>query len=125
MDFVSHRGITLILFGRFAIKHISLFDVYLFVTFHSMFFKKSPLIKKCFSDLNVYEVVKSPGLVVQLKLKCLLIKLTHGDLSKQRKFKFNCLLEDIKPPGGGGLNSTLLVPNLRPRFCCCRSTRNV
>ena len=61
-----------------------------------MAFKKSPLIKKCFSDLNVYKVVKSPGLVVQLKLKCLLMKLTHDDLSKPRKFKFNCLLEDIK-----------------------------
>ena len=38
---------------------------------------KSPLLKKCFSDLNLYEAVKSSGLVVQLKLKRLLMKPTH------------------------------------------------
>ena len=27
--------------------------------------------------------------------------------------------------GGGGLKCILLVPNLRPRFCCCWSIRNV
>ena len=36
IDFVSHRGITLILFGRSTIQPICLFDVYLFVPFHSM-----------------------------------------------------------------------------------------
>ena len=41
---------------------------------------KSPLLKKCFNDLNLYEAVKSPGLVVQLKLKCLLMKTTHYDI---------------------------------------------
>ena len=30
---------------------------------------KSPLLKKCFSDLKLYKPVKSSGLVVQLKLK--------------------------------------------------------
>ena len=33
--------------------------------------KKSSLLKKCFSDLNLYEAIKSSGSVVQLKLKCL------------------------------------------------------
>ena len=36
MDLISHRGITLILFGRSAIQYVSLFEVYLFVPFHSM-----------------------------------------------------------------------------------------
>ena len=40
----------------------------------------SESVKKCFSDLNLYEVVKSPGLVVELKLNCLLMKPTHGDI---------------------------------------------
>ena len=30
---------------------------------------KSPLLKKCFSDLNLYEAIEPPGLVVQIKLK--------------------------------------------------------
>ena len=34
MDLVSHRGITLILFGRPAIQLVCLFDVYLFVPCH-------------------------------------------------------------------------------------------
>ena len=36
MDLVSHRGITLILFGRPAVQLVCLFDVYLFVPFHLM-----------------------------------------------------------------------------------------
>ena len=36
IDLVSHRGITLILFGRSAIQSVCLFDVYLFVFFHLM-----------------------------------------------------------------------------------------
>ena len=36
MDLVSHRGNTLILFGRPAIQLVCLFDVYLFVPFHLM-----------------------------------------------------------------------------------------
>ena len=46
---------------------------------------KSPLFKKCFSDLNLYEAVKSPGLVVQLKLKCLLMKPTHDDIIEAKE----------------------------------------
>ena len=41
---------------------------------------KSPLFKKCFNDLNLYEAVKSSGLVVQLKLKCCLMKRTHDGI---------------------------------------------
>ena len=33
MDFVSHRGITLILIGRSAIQRACLFGVYLFIPF--------------------------------------------------------------------------------------------
>ena len=36
MDLVSHRRITLILFGRSMIQPVCLFDIYLFVTFHLM-----------------------------------------------------------------------------------------
>ena len=65
---VSHRGTTHILFDRSAIQHICLFDDYLFVPFHSMG-EKALLLKQCFSYINLYEAVKSPSLVVQLKLK--------------------------------------------------------
>ena len=43
------------------------------------------IIKKCFSDLNLYEAVKSPGLVVQLKQKCLLTKPTHDDIIEAKE----------------------------------------
>ena len=46
---------------------------------------KSPLLKKCFSDLNLYEAVTSPGLVVQLILKCLLMKPTHNDIIEAKE----------------------------------------
>ena len=46
---------------------------------------KSPLLKKCFGDLNLYEAVKSPGLVVQFKLKCLLIKPAHDDIIEAKE----------------------------------------
>ena len=36
IDIVSHREIALILFGRSAIQSVCLFDVHLFVPFHSM-----------------------------------------------------------------------------------------
>ena len=36
MDFVSHRGITLILIGRSAIQLICVYNVYLGVSFHSI-----------------------------------------------------------------------------------------
>ena len=44
-----------------------------------------PLFKKCLSDLNLYEAVKSPGLVVQLKLKCFLMKPTHDDIIEAKE----------------------------------------
>ena len=65
MDFVSHRVITLILFGRSVIQHICLFDVYLFVPFHSM--ALNLLYLKMFNPLNLYEAVKLTVLVVQKK----------------------------------------------------------
>ena len=43
------------------------------------------MLKKCFSDLELYEAVKSPGLVVQLKLKCLLKKPAHGDINEAKE----------------------------------------
>ena len=55
-----------------------------YLTFISLYLSfgglKSPLLKKCFNDLNLYEAVKSSGLVVQLKLKCLQMKPTHDDI---------------------------------------------
>ena len=33
-----------------------------------------------FIDLNLYQAVKSSGLVVQFKLKCLLMKPTHDNI---------------------------------------------
>ena len=73
MDLISHLEITLIMFGRSAIQPVCLFDVYLPVRFHLIAFKT------CFSDLK-YEAVKSSGLVVKLKLKCLLMKPTQDDI---------------------------------------------
>ena len=64
MYLVSHPEINLILFGWSAIQPVCLYGVYLFVPFHLKAIK-SPLFKKCFSDLNLYEVVRSSGLVVQ------------------------------------------------------------
>ena len=97
IDFVSHRGITesLILFGRSAIQPICLFDVFSVCTL-SFDCSKFPLLKKCFSDLNLYEAVKSPGLVVQLKLKCLLMKPTHGDIIEVKEVYIQLSFEDIK-----------------------------
>ena len=71
MGLVNQPGITLIFFGRSAIQYVRLFS------FDGL---KSPLLKKCFSDLNLYETVNSSGIVVQLKLKCLLMKSTHDDI---------------------------------------------
>ena len=75
IDLVSHRGLTLILIGWSAIQPVCLFDVYLFVPFHLIASPLlSPLLKKYFNGLNLYEAVKSAGLVVQLQLKFLLMK---------------------------------------------------
>ena len=90
MGLASHRGIILILFGRSAILSVCLFQVYLFVPFHSL------LLKKCFRDHELYEAVKSTSLAVQLKFKCLLMKPTQDDVIKAIKFTVNCLLKEIK-----------------------------
>ena len=77
----SHRGINLILFGRSAIQLVCLFNVYLFDCF------KSPLLNNtCLRDLNLYEAVKSSGLVVQLKLKCLLMRPTQDDIEAKEVY---------------------------------------
>ena len=57
---------------------------------------KSPLLKKCFSYLNLNEAVKSPGLVVQLKLKYLLMKPAHDDIIEATEVYIHLSLEDIK-----------------------------
>ena len=73
MDFVSHRGITLILIGRSAIQLIFVYDVYLGVPFHSIA-KRSPLLMKCLNGLIHKEQITSSSLVVQLKLNRLVKK---------------------------------------------------
>ena len=80
MDFAILRGITHVLFGRSVIQLACLF-----VCTPSFNGLKSPLLKKCFSDLNLYEAVKPSGLVVQLKLKCLLMKPTHDDIMEAKE----------------------------------------
>ena len=72
------------LFGRSGIQPACLYDAYLFVP-HSFNGLNSPLLKKCFSNLNANEAVKSSGLVVQLKLKCLLMETTHDDLVEAKE----------------------------------------
>ena len=57
----------------------SLFANLTFICLYPFIRRLKSLLKKCFSDLNVHEVVKSSGLVVRLKLKCLLMKPTHDD----------------------------------------------
>ena len=95
MDCVIYQGTTLILFGRSAIQPACLFDMYLFCTpsFNGL---KSPVLKKCFCDLNVYEAVKSSGLVVQLKLKCLLMKPTHDDIIEAKEVNIQLSFERYK-----------------------------
>ena len=79
MDYISHPGMTLILFDRSTIQPVCLFDVYLFAGL------KPPLFKKCFSDLNLYKAVVSSSFIVQLKLKCLLMKPTHDDIIEAKE----------------------------------------
>ena len=79
MDLFSHRGIICILFGRSAIQSVSRFWRSSVCTL-SFYGLKSPLVKKCFSDLNLYKTLTSSDLVVQLKLKLLLMKSTHDNI---------------------------------------------
>ena len=58
---------------------------------------KSPLLKNCFRYLNLYEeAVNSSGLVVQLKLKCLLMKLAHGDIIEAKGVYSQLSFERLK-----------------------------
>ena len=51
---------------------------------------------KYFSDLNLYEVVKSSGLVVQLKLKSLQMKPTHDDIIEAKEVYSQLSFEKYK-----------------------------
>ena len=51
---------------------------------------------KCFSDLNLYGVVTSSDFGAQLKLKFLLMKPTHDDLFKAKKFYIQLSFERYK-----------------------------
>ena len=84
------RSIKLVLWTLLIIKEsfsyclaglgYSLFAYLIFICLYPSFDGlKSPLLKKCFSYLNLYKAVKSSGLDIQLKLKCLLLKPTHDD----------------------------------------------
>ena len=57
---------------------------------------KPPQLKKCFSDLNLYEAVKSSDFVVQLKLKFLLMKPTHDEISEAKKVYIQLSFERYK-----------------------------
>ena len=93
MDFFSHREIT-----PYCLAGLR-YNPFAYLTFIYLYpfirWLKISSIKECLSDLNLYEAVKSPGLVAQLKLKYFLMKSTHDDIIES-KFTFNCLLEDIK-----------------------------
>ena len=65
MDFVSHRGIILILIRRSVMQCVCLCNVYM-LRFHSM--TKYPLLKSCFSYSIHFQAVTSSNLVVLLKL---------------------------------------------------------
>ena len=75
------------MFGRSAIQPVRLFDVRSSVCTLSFDGLNSPLLKKCFSDLNLYEAVTSSDLVVQLKLKFDLMKPTHDDTIKAKEVR--------------------------------------
>ena len=83
MDFAGHPGITHILFDRSAIQLICLNLT--FICLYPFNRRLKSLLKKCFSDLKELEVIKSSGLVVRLKLKCLLMKPTHDDIIEAKE----------------------------------------
>ena len=47
-------------------------------------------------DLNIYEAVKSSGLIVQLKLKCLLMKPTQDDIIEAKEVNSQLSFERYK-----------------------------
>ena len=58
---------------------------------------KCPLLKKCFSDLNLYEAVTSSDLGVQLELKFLLrMKPTHHDIIEAKEVYIQLSFESYK-----------------------------
>ena len=71
-----------------------------YLTFISLYLSfdglKSPLLKDCFSDLNLYEAVNSSSFVVQLKLKCLLMKPTPYDIFEAKEVCSQIFLKAIK-----------------------------
>ena len=83
MDFVSHREITPILLGRSAIQLICLFWR-LSVCTLSFDGLKSPLFKKCLSDLFIRSS-KVTGFSCTIKLKCFLMKPTHDAIIETRE----------------------------------------
>ena len=52
---------------------------------------------------------------------------SHNGSNNKQKVNNNrtTALERTAAQATGGLKCILLVPNLRPRFCCCLSTKNV
>ena len=90
MNLFSHRGITLILFGRSAIQSVCLVCT---LSFNGL---KSPLLKKWFSDLNLYEAGTSSDLGVQLKQKFLLMKPTHDDMIEAKAVYIQLSFERYK-----------------------------
>ena len=93
-DLVSHRGITVILFDRPDTARLLFWR--LSVCTLSFDGLKSPLLMKCFSNLNLFQAVKSSGLVVQLNWSVCWWNQLMMTSSKQRKFTCNCLLKNIK-----------------------------
>ena len=57
---------------------------------------KSPLLKKCISELIFYEAVKSSGLVVQLKLKSLLMEPTRDAIIEAKEVYSQLSFEKYK-----------------------------
>ena len=58
--------------------------------------------------MNLYEAIKSSGLVIQLKLKCLLMKLTHDDTIKAKEVYIQLSFERYE----GNLVLRILSPSV-------------
>ena len=57
---------------------------------------KPHLLKKCFSDLILYEAVKPSGLTVQLNIKFFLMKPTHEYITKAKEVYIQVYFERYK-----------------------------
>ena len=73
------------------LAYLTLNCLYPFIQWH-----KSPLLKTCLSELNLYEAVKSSALVVQLKLKCVLMKPNHDDIIEAKEVYIQLSFERYK-----------------------------